>query len=311
MGQRHELPFGIAPIGLTGLMRIEAELAGVAAAQSRGIPFTLSTMGTRSIEAVAEAGPQARKWFQLYVRRGRENSTGLLQRAWENGYDTLVVTADTPVSGRRLRDEHNQLTMPPKLTARTVVQSALHPAWALDLVSHDAPALANFERTESTVHQLVGSMFDPDLALEHLEWLREEWPGKFVVKGILAPDDARRVADFGADAVWVSNHSGRQLDRAVAPVDVLPAIRAAVGPEMPVLLDSGIRTGTDVAIALASGADHVFLGRAYLYGLMAGGQAGVERALDLLAIETRNAMQLLGVASVAELRAQGPELLAG
>ncbi|CAG7844693.1 Putative L-lactate dehydrogenase [Pseudoclavibacter triregionum] len=309
LGQRHSMPVGIAPIGLTGLMRADGELAGVRAVAAKDVPFALSTMGTRSIEAVAEAAPGARKWFQLYVRRGRELNTTLIERALANGYDTLVVTADTPVSGRRIRDEHNRLSMPPRLSVPTVVHSALHPAWTVDLLRHDAPTLANFDRSEGTVQELVASMFDPELTLEDLEWIREAWPGGFVVKGVLAPEDAVRLKDAGVDAVWISNHGGRQLDRSVAPIDALPAVRAAVGEELPLFLDSGVRTGTDVATAIALGADFVFLGRAYLYGLMAGGQAGVERALELIGIETRNAMQLLGVGSVAELREQGPELV--
>lgn len=309
LGETYAMPVGIAPIGLTGLMRAAGEEAAVAAAASRRVPFALSTMGTRSLEQVAAAGPEASRWFQLYVRNGRELNLGLLERAKRHGYRTLVVTADTPVSGRRIRDEHNRLSMPPRLSGPTVLHSALHPAWTVDLLRHDAPALANFDRSEGTVQQVVASMFDPELKLEHLEWIREAWDGDVVVKGIVSPADALRLQDFGVDAIWVSNHGGRQLDRSIATIDAIGPIREAVGEAMPLLFDSGVRTGTDVATAIAAGADFVFIGRAYLYGLMAGGQAGVERALDLLAIETKNAMQLLGVGSVAELRAKGPELL--
>lgn len=308
-GQQFTMPIGIAPIGLTGLMRAEGEVAGVAAAEKVGVPFTLSTMGTRSLEEVAEAGPGAAKWFQLYVRNGRELNLELMQRAKRLGFDTLVVTADTPVSGRRLRDMRNRLAMPPRLSIPTVIHSALHPAWTFDLLRNDAPTLANFERSEGTVQELVASMFDPGLAVEHLAWIRDAWDGAFIVKGVTSPEDARRLRDFGVDAVWVSNHGGRQLDRAVATINAIGPIREAVGDELPLLFDSGVRTGTDVATAIAAGADFVFIGRAYLYGLMAGGRAGVERALELLGLETLNAMQLLGVGSVAELREHGPELL--
>mgnify|MGYP001940705565 CR=1 FL=1 len=308
-GQQFTMPIGIAPIGLTGLMRAEGEVAGVAAAEKVGVPFTLSTMGTRSLEEVAEAGPGAAKWFQLYVRNGRELNLELMQRAKRLGFDTLVVTADTPVSGRRLRDMRNRLAMPPRLSIPTVIHSALHPAWTFDLLRNDAPTLANFERSEGTVQELVASMFDPGLAVEHLAWIRDAWDGAFIVKGVTSPEDARRLRDFGVDAVWVSNHGGRQLDRAVATINAIGPIREAVGDELPLLFDSGVRTGTDVATAIAAGADFVFIGRAYLYGLMAGGRAGVERALELLGLETLNAMQLLGVGSVAELREHGAELL--
>lgn len=308
-GQQFTMPIGIAPIGLTGLMRAEGEVAGVAAAERAGVPFTLSTMGTRSLEEVAEAGPGAAKWFQLYVRNGRELNLELMQRAKRLGFDTLVVTADTPVSGRRLRDMRNRLAMPPRLSIPTVIHSALHPAWTFDLLRNDAPTLANFERSEGTVQELVASMFDPGLAVEHLAWIRDAWDGAFIVKGVTSPEDARRLRDFGVDAVWVSNHGGRQLDRAVATINAIGPIREAVGDELPLLFDSGVRTGTDVATAIAAGADFVFIGRAYLYGLMAGGRAGVERALELLGLETLNAMQLLGVGSAAELREHGAELL--
>ena len=186
-----------------------------------------------------------------------------MQRAKRLGFDTLVVTADTPVSGRRLRDMRNRLAMPPRLSIPTVVHSALHPAWTFDLLRNDAPTLANFERSEGTVQELVASMFDPGLAVEHLAWIRDAWDGAFIVKGVTSPEDARRLRDFGVDAVWVSNHGGRQLDRAVATINAIGPIREAVGDELPLLFDSGVRTGTDVATAIAAGADFVFIGRAY------------------------------------------------
>lgn len=308
-GVEHAMPVGIAPIGLTSLMRADAETAGVRAAATRRVPFALSTMGTRSIEQVADAASDARRWFQLYLRRDRNASAELLDRAAASGFDVLVLTLDTRVPGQRLRDVRNQLSMPPKLTARTALQAALHPVWALDLVKSDAPSMANFGPQAGSITEVVGSMFDPSITLDDLAWLRGRWQGPIVVKGVLSATDARRTLEAGADGVWVSNHGGRQLDRAVAPIDVVGAIRDEIGDDVPLLLDSGVRSGIDVVTAIAAGADFVMLGRAYMYGLMAGGQRGVERALDIIAREALGAMQLLGVSTVDDLQRQGSRIL--
>lgn len=310
-GVNYSMPIGIAPIGLSSLMRAEAESAGVGAAASRGVPFTLSTMGTRSVEEVAESGTAADRWFQLYLRRDREASAQLVQRAAGAGFTTLVVTVDTRVPGRRLRDERNRLSMPPRLSGRTAFQAAAKPAWTLDLLKHDAPTMANFGPEDGSISEVVGSMFDPALSVEDVRWLRTIWSGPIVVKGVLSASDAVNFLEAGADGIWVSNHGGRQLDRAISSIDAIPSIRQAVGANVPLMLDSGVRTGVDVVTALAAGADFVFLGRAYMYGLMAGGQAGAERALDVIAGEMLNALQLLGVVSPAELRAQGNTILHG
>lgn len=302
LGVDHRLPVGLAPTGLTGLAHPDGEIAVARAASRFGVPMGLSTMATRSIEEVAAAAPQARRWFQLYLRTDREKSLDLVRRAMAAGYDTLILTVDTPVAGRRLRDERNGLSLPPKLTVKTALDVARHPRWGVDFLTTPPPRLANFDESAASISELVNGMFDPGLSLRDLDWLREVWPGTLMVKGILNPQDAVAVFEHGADAVCVSNHGGRQLDRAIAPVDALPAIRAAVGPQAPLVLDSGITSGLDVVTALAAGADFVLVGRAFLYGLMAGGQAGVERVLDILSSETRNAMQLMGAASVADIR---------
>ena len=309
-GREYALPVGIPPIGLTGLMRAEAEDAGAQAAANAGVAFTLSTMGTRSIEDIAAASPSGAKWFQLYLCRQREDSFALVERAKAAGFEALVVTVDTRVSGRRYRDERNQLSMPPRLNARSAVQSALHPAWTKDLLQHEAPTLANFAHSDAPLHELVNSMFDPLLDTADIAELRRRWPGPIIIKGVMDPADAQAFIDVGADGIWVSNHGGRQLDRALAPLDAVGAIRAAVGEDVPVLIDSGLRSGTDVVTAIAAGADAAFLGRGYLYSLIAGGHAGVERYFELLKREIHNAMTLLATPTVAELRRQGPELLA-
>lgn len=310
-GVDYAMPIGIAPIGLSSLMRAEAESAGVRAAASRNVPFTLSTMGTRSVEEVAENAPRAHRWFQLYLRRNRDASARLIQRAAEAGFTTLVVTVDTRVPGRRLRDERNQLSMPPRLSGRTAFQAATKPVWTLDLLKHDAPSMANFGPEDGSISEVVGSMFDPALTVEDVRWLRSIWKGTLVVKGVLSAHDALNFVEAGADGIWVSNHGGRQLDRVVPSIDVISTIRQAVGDEIPIMLDSGVRTGVDAITALAAGADFVFLGRAYMYGLMAGGQAGAERALDVIAEEMLNALQLLGAVSPAQVRAQGNAILHG
>ncbi|MCT2223428.1 alpha-hydroxy acid oxidase [Microbacterium paraoxydans] len=310
LGREHAMPIGIAPIGLTALMRAAGETDGVRAAANRNVPFVLSTMGTRSIEHVADAAPDARRWFQLYLRRDRAASLALIERAAVAGFDTLVLTVDTRVPGQRYRDDRNRLSMPPRLTLRTAAQSALHPAWSLDLLAHDAPAMANFGPRSGSVTDVVSSMFDPALSLDDVRWLRGNWNGPIVVKGVLSATDAERFIDAGADAIWLSNHGGRQLDRAIAPIEVVGAVRAALGDDVPIVLDSGIRSGLDVVAAIAAGADFVFLGRGYMYGLMAGGRVGVERALDLVANETLSTMQLLGVRTTAELRGRGTAVLA-
>lgn len=310
-GTQYAMPIGIAPIGLSSLMRAEAETAGARAAESRNVPFTLSTMGTRSVTEVATDAPNSQRWFQLYLRRDRNSSAQLVQRAAAAGFTTLVVTVDTRVPGRRLRDERNKLSMPPRLTGRTAFQAASKPSWALDLMKHDAPTMSNFGPEDGNLSDVVGSMFDPALSVDDVRWLRSLWDGPLVVKGVLSGRDAENFLAAGADGIWVSNHGGRQLDRAISPLDALSGIRRAVGDDVPLLLDSGIRTGVDVMTALAAGADFVFLGRAYMYGLMAGGQAGAERALDVLAAEMLNTMQLLGAVSPAQLRAQGESILHG
>ncbi|UNK47309.1 alpha-hydroxy acid oxidase [Arthrobacter sulfonylureivorans] len=302
LGGRTKLPIGLAPTGLTGLSHPEGEKAVARAAAAFGVPFSVSTMATSSIEDVAAAAPDSRRWFQLYLRTDRAKSLDLIRRALNHGYESLVLTVDTAVAGRRLRDDRNGLALPPKLRVDTFFDTARHPGWALRFLANGAPKLANFSESTNSISELVSSMFDPQLSFDDLDWLREQWPKNLIIKGVLHPDDARTAFDHGADAVWVSNHGGRQMDRTVAPIDVIAEIRAAVGPHRPLILDSGIRSGLDVAAALAAGADFVHVGRAFLYGLMAGGQPGVERVLQILSDETRNAMQLLGAATITDLR---------
>lgn len=301
LGKRSELPFAFAPTGFTRMMHHEGERAVAKVAQRTGIPYTLSTMGTTSIEDVAEVAPEARKWFQLYVWRDRAAGRELMERAHRSGYDTLVLTVDTPVGGARMRDIRNGLTIPPSLTLRTLLDGAQHPAWWIDLLTTEPLTFASLSSWGGTVADLIDDMFDPTLNFDALDWVRESWPGKLVVKGIQNPYDARDVVKHGADAVVVSNHGGRQLDRAPTPLELLPAAVDAVQGEAEVWLDTGIMSGGDIVAAMARGANACLIGRAYLYGLMAGGERGVQRAVEILRSEIVRTMRLLGVGTISDL----------
>jgi len=301
LGSPAPLPFGFAPTGFTRLMHHEGESAVARVAQRAGIPYALSTMGTTSLEDVAAAAPDARRWFQLYLWRDREASRDFVGRSLAAGYEALMLTVDTPVAGARLRDVRNGLTIPPALTLRTLAGAAVHPAWWLNLLTTPPLEFASLRSWGGTVAELANQVFDPAATLQDVRWLREAWPGSLVIKGIQSAEDARMVVDAGADAVVVSNHGGRQLDRAPTPLEQLPAVVAAVGDRAEVYLDGGILNGADIVAAVALGARACLVGRAYLYGLMAGGEQGVQRAVDILSQELVRTMQLLGATSVAEL----------
>jgi L-lactate dehydrogenase (cytochrome) len=302
LGRPAAAPIVFAPTGFTRMMHTEGESAVARVAARTGIPYALSTMGTTSIESLANAAPEGRRWFQLYLWRDREASRDFVTRAQESGYEALVLTVDTPVAGPRLRDVRNGLTIPPSLSLSTFVDGALHPAWWLDLLTTEPLEFASLNRFEGTVAELVGRLFDPAATIADLVWLRSIWHGPLVVKGILTVDDARAVVDAGADAVVVSNHGGRQLDRSATPLEALPAVVEAVGDRAEVYVDGGVMSGSDVVSAVAQGARAVLVGRAYLYGLMAGGERGVQRAADILLREVSSTLALLGVTRVADLR---------
>lgn len=304
-GQRSELPVGLAPTGFTRMMHAAGEPAVARAAQSAGVPYTLSTMGTTAIEDLAAQVPDARRWFQLYSwREDRDRARGLVERAQENGYDTLMVTVDTATGGLRYRDHRNGMTIPPQLTTRTLVDASYRPRWWFDFLTTEPLRFATLSSSAGDSMDVIMKTFDPTLSWADIEWIREVWSGPLLVKGVQTPSDARRALDAGCDGVYLSNHGGRQLDRAPVPLAELPGIREVLGPDVPIIVDSGITSGVDVLGALALGADFTMIGRAYLYGLMAGGQRGVERVLDILRAELQVGMQLLGVRSVDEL---GPQ----
>jgi L-lactate dehydrogenase (cytochrome) len=302
LGRRANLPFAFAPTGFTRMMHHEGERAVVAVAEKAGIPYTLSTMGTTTIEDVAAAAPGARRWFQLYLWRDRAMAKDLVQRAAAAGYDTLMLTVDTPVGGARLRDVRNGLTIPPALSLRTFLDGARHPQWWFNLLTTEPLRFATLDSTGGTVADMVNRVFDPALTMDDVDWLRGAWSGKLVIKGIQNVDDAVRVVDAGADALVLSNHGGRQLDRAPVPLELVEPTVQAVGDRAEVLIDTGIAHGADVLAAVALGARAALIGRAYLYGLMAGGRVGVERAVTILAGEIVRTLQLVGVQSVDELK---------
>jgi len=301
LGGRSSMPVGIAPTGFTRMMQTEGEIAGVQSAEAWGIPFSLSTMGTRSIEEVAAAGPGARKWFQLYMWKDRERSMALVDRAAKAGFDTLMVTVDVPVAGARLRDKRNGFSIPPALTLGTVMNALPRPWWWWDFLTTDPLEFASLSSWNGTVAELLDAMFDPTVTYEDLAWIQAQWPGKIVVKGVQTVADAKKLATMGVDGIVLSNHGGRQLDRAPIPFHLLPRVVAEVGKETEVHLDTGIMSGADIIAAVALGAKFTLVGRAYLYGLMAGGREGVDKTFEILLGEMARTMKLLGVTTLDEL----------
>ncbi|WP_200330553.1 MULTISPECIES: alpha-hydroxy acid oxidase [unclassified Leucobacter] len=301
LGGSSALPFGIAPTGFTRLMQTEGETAGAGAAGAAGIPFTLSTLGTTSIEDVKAANPHGRNWFQLYVMKDREISYGLVRRAAEAGFDTLQFTVDTPVAGARLRDKRNGFSIPPQLTLGTIVNAIPRPWWWVDFLTTPKLEFASLSTTGGTVGELLDAAMDPTISYEDLKVIREMWPGKLVVKGVQTVEDAAKLIDLGVDGIILSNHGGRQLDRAPIPFHLLPQVVREVGRDATVMVDTGIMNGADIVASIALGAKFTLIGRAYLYGLMAGGRAGVDRTIAILRDEIERTMKLLGVASIAEL----------
>jgi L-lactate dehydrogenase (cytochrome) len=304
LGAPVAFPFGIAPTGFTRMMQTEGEIAGAHAAGRHGIPFSLSTMGTTAIEDVKAANPHGRNWFQLYMWKDRERSMALVERAAAAGFDTLLVTVDVPVAGARLRDKRNGFSIPPQLTLSTVANAIPRPWWWFDFLTTEPLSFASLDRWSGTVGELLDTMFDPTVDFNDLRWIRDQWPGKVVVKGIQSLADAKEVARVGVDGIILSNHGGRQLDRAPIPFHLLPEIVREVGSEYEVHLDTGIMSGADVVAAIALGARFTLLGRAYLYGLMAGGEDGVNRMVEIVSGQIERTMRLLGVCALDEL---GPQ----
>lgn len=302
LGGASAFPLSIAPTGFTRMMHTEGELAGAQAAAEFGIPFTLSTMGTASIEQVAAVEPLGRRWFQLYLWTDRDQSLELIRRARASGFDTLFVTVDVPVAGARLRDKRNGMSIPPALTIKTITNAIPRPEWWFNFITTPPLEFASLNNWGGTVAELIDKMFDPTVTFDDLKWIRSEWPGKLVIKGVQSLEDAVALIKYGVDGIVLSNHGGRQLDRAPIPFHLLPEVHREIGNEVEIMIDTGIMSGADVVAAVAMGARSTMIGRAYLYGLMSGGHAGVVRALEILTGEITRTMQLLGVASLEELK---------
>lgn len=301
LGGPVSFPVAIAPTGFTRMMHTEGEIAGCTAAESAGIPYSLSTMGTRSIEEVAAAAPGGRNWFQLYMWKDRDRSMALVERAKQAGFDALMLTVDVPVAGDRLRDKYNGMTIPPSLTLKTITNAIPRPEWWWNFLTTDPLKFASLDSWNGTVAELLDSMFDPTVDFDDLKWIKKQWGGKVIVKGIQTLDDAKKVARLGADAIVLSNHGGRQLDRAPVPFHLLPSVHKELNNDVEIMVDTGIMHGADVVASIAHGAKLTLIGRAYLYGLMAGGREGVDRSLEILKGQMIRTMKLLGVGSLEEL----------
>jgi len=300
LGRKAAMPVVFGPTGFTRMMHAAGEPAVARAAGRAGIPYTLSTLGTTSLERLAAEAPTTDRWFQLYVSKDRGRSSELIERAAASGYTTLVLTVDVPVAGARHRDVYNGLTFPPSLTGRTILGMVRKPRWLFDVLTTEPLAFESLGAAND-VMTLINTVFDPSVTVADIDWLRTQWSGAIVVKGVQRVDDAIEVVAAGVDGVAVSNHGGRQLDRAVTPLELLPLVVDAVGETAEVYLDGGVRSGADVAAAVAFGARAAFVGRLYLYALMAGGESAVDHLTALLREDYGRTLKLLGVTTTAEL----------
>jgi L-lactate dehydrogenase (cytochrome) len=308
LGRPVRFPVVLGPTGFTRMMHAAGEVAVARAASRAGIPYVLSTLGTTSPARLRVAAPEAELWYQLYVSRDRGRSKELLAQATAAKFSALVLTVDVPVSGNRWRDTRNGLTFPPTLTLRTLADMARKPAWLLDVLTTEPLAFESLGEARDLT-TLFGAAFDPSVTVADVEWLRGEWQGRIVVKGVQRIDDLKDVIGAGADAVALSNHGGRQLDHAAPPLDLLPAAVDAAHGEAEIFLDGGVRSASDVAAVLALGAKGAFVARPYLYALMAAGEQGVDRYLAVLSAELERTMQILGAATVGDLTGDLVELL--
>ena len=312
LGARSKMPIAVGPTGGVGFGWPYADVGVARAAAAAGIPYTLSTMATASIERIArEAG--GRLWFQIYIFRDPKMTMELVERARQSGYEALMVTVDVPVGGKRERDFYNDFAIRFQFTPRNVLDFATRPLWCLDVLRHGMAKLENVAgfapeaKSTAEIASSVGQYWDADFDWDDLKAMRDTWPGKMLVKGILRADEAERLAAIGVDAVVVSNHGGRQLDGAIGGLDALPPVVRAVKGRMSVLVDGGVRRGVDAITAVALGAEGVMLGRATLFGAVAAGEAGARRAIEILRDELFRSMQLAGVRSISEI---GPDLIA-
>jgi len=301
-GKRVDLPIIFAPTGYTRFMYHVGEPAVAETAKSNNLIYTISTLGTTSPQELAAAVPGVRRWFQLYVMQNRDDSLNIIKQAKENGFEALILTVDTPVMGYRLRDLRNGLTIPPRIRLSTVAAIARKPIWWINLLTTKKLEFAAFRGWDKSLTELVTAIFDPSTQFSDVTWLQSVWDGPIIVKGVQNVDDAKRLAKLGVQGIILSNHGGRQLDLGPTPLELLPDVVAAVGKKIDVYIDGGIMSGQDVYAAVAMGAKAVLIGRAYLYGLMAGGEAGVQRVIELMRRDFINVMALCGARNIKEVQ---------
>ena len=303
LGKVVDIPICFAPTGYTRLMHHVGEPAIANVADKKNLIYALSTMGTTSPAELAAAVPNSRRWFQLYIMKNRSDSLAVIKQARESGFETLVLTVDTPVTGLRYRDNRNGLTIPPRIRINTVFAIARKPIWWLNLFTTGKLEFAAFRGWDKSLSHLAAAIFDPSTTFKDISWLRSVWKGPIVVKGIQSVEDAKAVAKLGVQGIILSNHGGRQFDRGPVPLEILPSVVKAVGNKVEIYIDGGVMSGLD-----ALGAKAVFIGRAYLYGAMANGEAGVEQVIEIMRREFENGMALTGATNIAEVRKNGARI---
>jgi L-lactate dehydrogenase (cytochrome) len=305
LGTSVDVPIIFAPTGYTRFMHHVGEPAVAAAAEKNNLIYVLSTMGTTSPQELAVAVPEVKRWFQLYVMQNRGDSLNIVKQARENGFEALILTVDTPVSGLRLRDLRNGLTIPPRIRLGTILAIARKPRWWMNLLTTKPLEFAAFSGWNKSLVELASTIFDPSMTVEGVKWLQSVWDGPIIIKGVQSVEDAIKLSEMGIKGIVLSNHGGRQLDRGPIVLEILPAVVEAVGEKMEVYVDGGVMSGQDVYAALALGAKAVLVGRTYLYGVMADGQRGVEKVVDILRRDLVNTMALTGARTIEEIRSLG------
>ena len=298
------LPIIFAPTGYTRMMHYQGEVMVAKVCDENNLIYNLSTMGTTSSKEIGEQVPNVRRWFQLYLWRDRDQSLKFIEEAKAAGFEGLMLTVDTAVGGIKWRDMRNGLTVPPKIGLKTFFDMALKPKWWFNLLTTAPLEFATFRNFNKPLSEIAAKVFDPAVTFEDVKWLRSVWQGKLIIKGIQTVSDAQELAKIGVDAIVLSNHGGRQLDRSVVPLELLPAVRTAIGPKgssPEIYIDGAIMSGADCLAAVALGADAVLIGRAYLYGAMAAGKNGVEKVVEILKFEMETALKLMGAKNLSEL----------
>ena len=309
-GKKVDLPILFSPTGYTRFMHHVGEPAVAAVAQENNMIYSLSTMGTTSPSELAEQVPDVRRWFQLYVMQNRKDSMSVIQQAKDSGFEALILTVDTPVSGIRVRDIRNGLTIPPRIRLSTVFAIAMKPVWWLNLFTTKKLEFAAFRGWNKSLVELAAAIFDPSTKFEDVKWLQSVWSGPIIVKGVQNLEDAKELAKMGIAGIILSNHGGRQLEKGPVPLELLPLVVKEVGANIDIYIDGGVMSGQDAYAAVAMGAKAVFVGRAYLYGIMAGGERGVQKAVEILKRDFINTMALTGARNIAEVQKIGAKLRA-